>query len=206
MTLKEFEKIHIDYYLLLEEDFKETFKYVSLSEDNFNTYSSAYLKLLLTIGSEVDVLLPLIAKIYDSNCKENGYGCSKTILKNEPEFKEIEFSLHNCDIVLNPWKCDVYPEWWTVYNELKHNRSSFSKELDPNKKNYQLANLKNVIKALSGLYSLEILAYRKLAINENNKLIVPKIKTIFTTKSMYWKDISFGSGGSIMIEESLYLN
>ena len=70
MTVSEFKKNYINHYLLLEKDFQLTTEYVTLSEDNYNTYSVSYLKLLLTIGSEIDVMLEFLAKLYEPATKE----------------------------------------------------------------------------------------------------------------------------------------
>lgn len=45
MTTSEFKKNYINHYLLLEKDFQLTTEYVTLSEDNYDTYSVSYLKL-----------------------------------------------------------------------------------------------------------------------------------------------------------------
>jgi len=87
MTTKEFKRSYISHYLLLEKNFQSTTEYVTVAEDNYDAYSVSYLKLLLTIGSEIDVMLEFLANLYDPTTKESGFGCSKVILKNEPDIK-----------------------------------------------------------------------------------------------------------------------
>ena len=49
-------------------------------------------------------------------------------------------------------------------------------KFDSNKKYYQFANLRNVLYALSALYSLEMYVYRLIAIQHNEKLFIPAVK------------------------------
>jgi hypothetical protein len=70
MNSKEFKRKYIDHYLLLENDFKKTFDYVSVERNNYDTYSAMYLKLILSIGSEIDILKKLIAKMLNPGFNE----------------------------------------------------------------------------------------------------------------------------------------
>ena len=45
------------YYLLLERRFQDCEQYVEISEENYKTYSMEFVNLILSIGSEVDVVL-----------------------------------------------------------------------------------------------------------------------------------------------------
>ena len=205
MTVDEFKKNFVNHYLLLEKDFQLTTEYVTLSKDNYDTYSVSYLKLLLTIGSEIDVMLEFLAKLYDPATKEMGFGCSKILLKNEPDIKSLEIKLRNEELLIKPWDCEMIPEWWTAYNEIKHNRYEDAIKFDSSRKYYQYANLRNVINALAALLSLELYAYRIISIQNSEKLFVPNVRSIFTVQNLYWKDIGFGSG-IIVIDGCLYMN
>ena len=205
MTVAEFKKNYINHYLLLEKDFELTTEYVTLSEDNYNTYSVSYLKLLLTIGSEIDVMLEFLAKLYNPSTKSSGFGCSKILLENEPDLKTLEIKLKNEDIIIKPWDCARIPEWWTAYNEIKHNRFESADMFDSTRKYYQYANLRNVINSLTALLSLELYAYKFIASKNNETLFVPNIKSIFTVQNSHWKDIGFGNG-SVFIDGCMYID
>ena len=205
MTTAEFKKNYINHYLLLEKDFQSTTEYVTPSEDNYNTYSVAYLKLLLTIGSEIDIMLEFLAKLYDPTTQASGFGCSKILLSHESDLKLLEFRLVSEDLLIKPWECEKIPEWWTAYNEIKHNRFESAKMFDSSRKYYQYANLRNVIKSLTALLSLELYAYRLIANENNEKLFVPNIKSVFTVLNSYWKDVGFGSG-SIFLDNCVYID
>ena len=57
------------HFLALEADFAATSRYVELSQKNFATFSIEYAKLLLAIGSEVDVLCKIMCEKIDSTVK-----------------------------------------------------------------------------------------------------------------------------------------
>jgi hypothetical protein len=42
---------------MIEKEFRKAMQYVSLSTDNANTYSDFLVKLILQIGSEIDVII-----------------------------------------------------------------------------------------------------------------------------------------------------
>lgn len=205
MNISEFKKNYLNHYLLLEEDFKTTTEYVTLCKDNYSTYSTAYLKLLLTIGSEIDVMLEFLAKLYEPTTKEKGFGCSKILLKHETDIKSLEILVRNEDFSVFPWDCTSIPEWWTAYNEIKHNRYEDAIMFNSAKKYYQFANLQNVLNSLAALLSLELYAYRLIAIQSGEKLFVPTIKSIFNLKSSHWKDAEFGNG-IVFIDGCLYID
>lgn len=204
MNTIDFQKNYVNHYLLLEKDFEETKQYVTIAQENFEAYSVAYLKLLLTIGSEIDVMLEVLAKEYDPSKKESGFGCTKVITKQEPDIKQLEIKLRDEGITILPWKCDTIPEWWTAYNEIKHNRYETAIKFDPSKKYYQYANQKNVLYSLAALFSLEMYAYRAIAIKNNDEIFVPVIKTMFSIINSHWKDVSIGNG-AIVIGENMYM-
>lgn len=56
MTSDEFTNRYWRQYLMIEKKFKTTVKYVAVDHENFSIYSDVYAKLLLQIGSEVDVV------------------------------------------------------------------------------------------------------------------------------------------------------
>ena len=51
---------HWSYYMSLEDDLIETGRYVEICEDNFDTYSTHFTRLLLAAASEVDVVAKML--------------------------------------------------------------------------------------------------------------------------------------------------
>lgn len=136
------------YYLILEQDFINTFRYVGFSNDNSSTYSPEYIKQLLAIGSEVDVVCKQLCTIISPASKAEDINDYRNILKNT-DLLDIKAICTEDNSELNSWiswKDDKNPQWWKDYNTLKHHRVENN--------NYKLGNLENVKNALSGLYIL----------------------------------------------------
>lgn len=186
---KEFIQNFWKHYKLFEEDLLETERYVTLSQDNFDTYSVEYNKLYLSICSEVDVVLKLISQQLgkpDVDKIDDYFFISlKCVgLKNE-KVKLIEE-----EFIINPWngwEIGNPPIWWTFYNKVKHERLTICN--NPNspangKPYYKMANLQNVLTALAGLYILEfycLLIYCIKNQPDNYNCMLPIFKSkIFT--------------------------
>ncbi len=60
--IKRFIKNYWNFYLRLEDDFFATLKYVEFDKKNYNTFSLEYLKLYLSVCSEIDVVGKVFAK------------------------------------------------------------------------------------------------------------------------------------------------
>lgn len=198
MTIEEFKRDYLRQYCLIEKDFVNTIDYVSISPRNYSTFSPTYLKILLSIGSEIDVLKDFICKSLNTDMKHFN--------QLEPDFHLVEVEVRSDGIILTPWDTtELFPIWWTAYNEVKHNRNESADKFDPARKYFEFANLENVISALAGLYSLELLAYKIVADSNNEKVFVPVIHSIFQVKNLYWSDISNGSG-YVFMDGGLYMD
>jgi len=66
--------------LSIERDFGRTLEYVELDDANANAFSDAYAKLLLLIGSEVDVVAKMLCNKVASTQKAENIGHYQTIL------------------------------------------------------------------------------------------------------------------------------
>lgn len=150
-------------FLLIEKELRKSSPYTTISTDNLQTYSDYYLKLLIQIGSEVDV----VAKVL---CREmNGTSTADSIIDYRAEllatYPEIEQVMVKCaDVDLIPWMdlSSDSPIWWKVYNGVKHNREKVETYGSITKENYKFANLENVANAMAGLYLLELYLYTKV--------------------------------------------
>ncbi|MDZ5760353.1 hypothetical protein RAK27_17070 [Carnobacterium maltaromaticum] len=160
MEKDDFINVFWEYYFGLENDFIFTIRYVSITESNYKTYSTEYAKLLLSICSEVDVILKKICDFEGSKMKNvNDY--LQKIIKKELMEKNNKVTLKSphSKLTLTPfdrWKETKNLSWWTDYNKVKHNRSE----------NIEKANLKNVLTSLSALYLLENYLYQKIIKDE----------------------------------------
>lgn len=144
------------YFLSLEEDFIKSTRYVELCEDNYNTYSIEYTRLLVSICAEIEIILKLL-------CNEEGGDASRFNINELREFlytkqysklHENNISILSHDIEdIKPWGEWSKPannlEWWQVYNGIKHSTDV----------KFKYANLKNVFFALSALFIIELYLY-----------------------------------------------
>lgn len=158
MTRSDFIKKCWRYYLILEKRFIDTTQYVELSSDNFETYSLEYVNLLQSIGSEVDVFMKVICK-FDQSARKTITDYCKVIIPKYPNIKEQSVSVQLLNEAIKPFKnwnskkAKKSLPWWEAYDTVKHGRID----------NYRLANLENVLKALSALYLLEMYYLKDIA-------------------------------------------
>ena len=204
INAKKFVKSYWNYYIELEQQLWETRRYVDFSKKNNRTFSIEYLKLLQAICSEIDVIAKVIATYVDPMFKGNtinhwGYALQKI-------FPDIQKStvVFNDDYDVQPWKNWCYvsvehekdgkknvtikladkaknPQWWTSYNKSKHERTSKYNDCSTN---YERANLKHVIEALSALYIIEKLFSEYIFKRED--------VVIEMNESKLFSDITFG--------------
>lgn len=210
MTVSTFKKLYWKQFLMIEKEFRKAMQYVSLSTDNANTYSDFFVKLILQIGSEIDVIAKAL-------CEEITPGSNAdTINKYGHEllqiYPEIEFVTIKCnEITAVPWKdwSIGSPTWWKVYNGIKHNRGNMETYDGITKENFKFANLSNTINALSGLYLLEIYLYKHVTdANPHIDTPIPGSRLFvaidhgWEQKSVYKDTAVFIDDGCLMYVES----
>lgn len=179
MNREEFCKLHWNYYLALEKDFLDTERYVSFDlGDNYlytsqtvtdygnsNTFSNEFIKQYQAICSEVDVVLKSI-------CKELG----NANLVNIKQYTEL--------VLRQGWKSNQYnsPNWWKQYNDVKHERLE----------NFRKANLKNVVNALAGLYTLELYLVKFIGDRDHERDVPNDISKLFELIDFQTNDVVLG--------------
>lgn len=202
MTTEIFKKLYWKNFTSIEEEFFLTEKFVAFDVCNFAAYSSAFLKLLLEIGSEIDIL----AKTFCSVCLNqtdvsniNGY--RDCILGNAPEFERVYVVSDSLkEIPWQNWHLQN-PDWWTAYNKVKHERFNVGTIGKITQEYYKFANQGNVVKALMGLYQLEIYALRSLIKRENKKEGLSFLKSaLFSLDGEGWCSGSFHKEGGFFFQ------
>ena len=153
---------HWQYYKSMLRDLDTLSRYVEISPDNYRTYSIELTRLLLSAGSEIDVVAKLLCKAVDAEAAPDNINKYQEILTRKlPGLPEVEVTLPKYLISFKPWLDWLKgrtPEWWSCYNKVKHDRSQHFRE----------ANLENVLLATAGLCVLvSYLYYEDL----NSKLI-----------------------------------
>ena len=209
MTCDEFTIIYWSQYISLEKEFAATLHYLALDTKNENAYSQAYSKLLLEIGSEIDVVFKEYCKLIDNTFKGTykSIGRYKASIKNyNPDFITQEVVIINYDRILCPWiEWNTLPEspyWWTVYNKVKHNRTSVVEIDGIKQEGYKFANQKYILLALAGLYQLLVNFYRRLASDQGKQIVTPiPGSRVFKMTGGVWDDISFYGDSAFYIND-----
>lgn len=159
MDKKTFKRIFWKQYLLLERDFLETDEFVSIDKANNKTFSNRYTYILLNVCSEMDSVSEEFCKQIEKTDKIK----QNTIVKKIDKIIETVPLIRNCKVKTKFPYAEMYfvpfqkfddnssAEWWKAYNKVKHSRADIPEKGIPN---YQLANLKNVMSAMSALYIL----------------------------------------------------
>jgi hypothetical protein len=158
---------------MIEKEFRRAIQYVSLSDDNGDTYSDFFVKIILQIGSEIDVVAKALCK--EINPRSTADKIDKYRSELLQTYPEIEFVTVKCnDITTVPWKSwsSSSPAWWKIYNGIKHNRGDFETYDGVTKENFKFANLSNTVASLSGLYLFENYLYKHV-IDANPHLDTP---------------------------------
>ncbi len=170
--LKESPKLlHWNYFLVLESDLERLSRYIEFTEDNYKTYSQEMAHLLLAAGSEVDVVLKGLCKKNNSRFKGEEIDKYREFLNPKyPKLCNLNVRLPRYGLDILPWdnwQNNKTPNWWRDYNKVKHKRDE----------HYNLANLKNTIASLAGLFLAVLYFYKDEA--EKGELIPdPKLLMI----------------------------
>lgn len=159
MNREEFLNTYWRYYELLETDFRNSIRYVSLDKKNYSTFSVEYARLLQAICSEIDVLFKELCFCLNK-IGNNIRDYADILLENNQMIPNqiIYLKMYHRDFEICPfknWEKGNAPTWWISYNKIKHHR----------KENMQKANQKNVLYALAGLFLLENILLKHIMLN-----------------------------------------
>lgn len=141
------------HFLALEADFAATSRYVEFSQQNFATFSVEYAKLLLAIGSEVDVLCKVICEKLDSAAKRDNVDEYRTCITAHSQIATEEILVRRYNLAFKPWDAWAHgknPDWWRSYNDVKHHRDEY----------FHKANLEHCANAISGLFVIVIYCHK----------------------------------------------
>lgn len=143
-------------YRILEKRLIEMSDYVMISPKNYPTYSNQFISMYLTICSEIDSLADDYCKELGVNDKER-FGINNKInciLDKYPKMKswkcKTKFPFDEIHLVpFAKFNDNQSSDWWKAYNLIKHKRTDKGED---GLYNYQRANLKNILTALSALF------------------------------------------------------
>jgi hypothetical protein len=146
---------HWSYYLAIEEQLRDTSKYVEFSLENSETYSIEFARILLSASSEADVLLKQLCHLLDNDAKADSINKYQAVI-NRLNSSLINESAHarQYNIELKPWENlsipNQPPTWWTANNKVKHHRHTHFKD----------ANSRNAMHAVGALHILVVYYYK----------------------------------------------
>lgn len=164
-----FTNFYWKYYIHLENEFINTTEFVMLDENNFETFSIEYQKLLLAIGSECEIIFRELCGFASDDTSKNIADFRDEIkssnlmdLNNHVHIMGVS-SLSSIEPFGETWPNQT-PTWWREYNNVKHGRTL----------NYKKANLENVLYTLASLYLLEEYLHRKVRKQNEEDFIRPE--------------------------------
>lgn len=187
MDREEFCQSHWSYYMVLERDFLDTERYVSFDLGDNNTYdgkeikdfansevfSTEFVKQYQAICSEIDVILKTICKEFGCEKAESMPEYTEKVLNKWQDIAEQRVKMNSIELrPFQNWrKAPDYhaPDWWPLYNDVKHDRVS----------SYRKANLKNVVNALAGLYILEQYIVKFIGDRDHSEDVPDDISKLF---------------------------
>lgn len=165
MKKDEFYKLYWRQYQLLEKEVLDTDAYVTIDGKNSAAFSAQYVKLFLNLCSEIDTLAEQLREMIaekheDCDIDTKGPTILKKIAAVKIEFEKLGEMYVITKAQYDSWKNIPFlkfddtssDSWWRDYNLVKHYRNEMME--GSNKYNYEKANLKNTLKALSAFYLL----------------------------------------------------
>ncbi|HLD16342.1 MAG TPA: hypothetical protein VJB02_01315, partial [Coxiellaceae bacterium] len=133
---------YFDYFLMLEDDFFNTRRYVEICKGNFNSYSFEFDKIIKLACAAIEDLLKLICGIQPS-AQTNIAVYRKYFSEHFADFHKIEvYCLLSTPRKIRPWlvwESERTPGWWGAYNSIKHSQST----------NFKKATQHNALKTLA---------------------------------------------------------
>lgn len=166
MNREEFLKIYWRQYQLLEKELLRTDDYVSIDKDNYNTFSNQYMKLLLTICSEMDSIAEVLCGLDGDKVPFGIKNKLDVLVIKYPKLDryrvntKFPYDIKNITPLVK--FSDSISDWWQAYNDIKHRRME---QNEAGRYNYTKANLKNVLYAMAALYILNRNLYNSLVDN-----------------------------------------
>lgn len=170
-----------EYFLALEDDLIKASRFIEFSSDNFNSYSIEFARVILASASEFDVIAKLLCKEISPEKKaENINDYQNIILEAYPKFPTMEINLSRYNIQLKPWEKGENPDWWTSYNNVKHERNNF----------YNEATLINSLDSTAGLLCGLLYLFRKtqgrIRLVPGTKLLERNNNTVLMSGLICW--------------------
>lgn len=136
------------YFIALEADLAATARFVEPVRPNMLCYSLEFARIILSAGSEIDVLCKVLCQQHEMTPKPaNIEGYRLAIMERFLFFTKLEIQIPRYNLVRLPWQDWEHgktPSWWNSYNEVKHERHA----------HFARATMENALDAMAGLFVL----------------------------------------------------
>ncbi|HIF9214591.1 TPA: hypothetical protein ACX6QF_000043 [Photobacterium damselae] len=163
---------HWNYFLAIEDDLEKLSRSIDFT-GNEDTYSLEIARVFLGACSEIDVVLKLLCKKYNSGSTSQNINQYFTELNVIGSFIPFEATMPKHQLTIKPWiswTASNAPDWWREHNLVKHQRDV----------HFNKATLKNCIYAVGALYVAVLHLYQTEA--ENGDLLqIPKLFNVSDT-------------------------
>jgi hypothetical protein len=145
--------IHWNYFLTLDADTARLSRYIEFAEDNFKAYSVEMARILLAAASEVDVVAKLLCKSVNPKSKADNINEYRVeIAPAFPRLVTMTIDIPRYALTFHPWdnwREDKNPDWWSAYNDVKHERDAY----------FTRANLANALNSVGALLAMLLHLY-----------------------------------------------
>ena len=92
-------------YRLLEKEYLNTLQFITLDEDNDNAFSHAYIKLILELGIEIDVVFKQFCKMLDEHFDGKSIGIYKELIQSKKsDFIKQTVPVEIANRIISPWE------------------------------------------------------------------------------------------------------
>ena len=178
-----------DYFLSIESDLDRCSRFVHFSEENYETYSIEFARIIMASSSEFDTIVKNICKsIAPSESPSNITEYYPILMTKYPQFTSFAISIPKYNLTIRPWNdwtTESRPDWWSKgYNKIKHERDN----------NFEQANLKNALSSVTGLLVGLLYLYKetigtptKIQFYRAPKLLETDSYSVYADGNVWWK-------------------
>jgi hypothetical protein len=184
--------LHWNYFLALESDVERLARFVEFTMSNFETHSIEMAHLFLAASSEVDVVVKQLCSLINPESNAGDIAAYRSVLlEGLPEMSGTDVLVPRYGLSLQPWDHwlhDKTPDWWHAYNKVKHQRGE----------NFRLANLKNVLNSMAGLFVVNLFYHRATI---NDQILKPPPTLFMPSKKLATVCAVMGSGIALVFNQ-----
>lgn len=156
-----------DYYRTIEDDLIVASRYVEFAKEHYDCYSNEFARLLMTAGSEVDMVFKVLCKEINPDSEARTINTYYPVVTGKkgrfPDLTKEKRYVRGFNLELQPfayWTGCHAPHWWSHgFIEIKHERNI----------SFESANLKNTLDAVA---ALQIVLFYLYSLEEGDKRMV----------------------------------